>query len=95
MPQRLWQEAVRLAQTYGVGVVARSLRLDYGKLSKRVKADLLIKTSGPAFVEVSPLQPVPMSRECVVEMKRPDGSWVVIRMSTNESLSSLCESLLR
>jgi hypothetical protein len=36
MPEELWDAAVSLARTHGVGPIARALRLDYGSLKKRM-----------------------------------------------------------
>ena len=58
--------AVELAAKYGVHRTARSLKLDYYSLKKRVDAAAARpETSGSAFVELpSVLTPIP---ECVIE----------------------------
>ncbi|MCP5112320.1 MAG: hypothetical protein GY953_15960 [bacterium] len=38
IPERLWTAAVKLAATYGLASTARTLRLDYYALKKRVEA---------------------------------------------------------
>ena len=38
LPESLWSAAVKLAQTYGVNRTARTLRLDYSGLKKRLES---------------------------------------------------------
>ena len=56
LPQSMWQSAAELAQSHGIYVVARSLRLDYSTLKKRVNGSAepsagRRKKSPPGFVE--------------------------------------------
>jgi hypothetical protein len=95
IPEDVWQEAAQLARIYGVGAVARPLRLHHGKLSELVRSIRPDNNSRPTFVEVSTVSPPPASRECVVEMKRRDGAWMMIRVPNEEMLLSLCESFWR
>lgn len=100
IPDGLWGEAVRLAGLHGVPSVARALHLHYGKLRQRVKAPQpssvsKVSKAKSAFVEVVPFSPDPVPRECVVELKRPDGASMVIRMASDEGLSNLCVAFWR
>jgi hypothetical protein len=57
LPESVWQSATELARCYGLYVVARSLRLDYGTLKRRVNGSTLPcrsrqKKSSPQFVEL-------------------------------------------
>lgn len=95
IPEDVWQEAAQLARIYGVGAVARPLRLHHGKLNELVRSIRPANNSRPTFVEVSPMAPPPTSRECVVEMKSRDGAWMMIRVPNEGILLSLCESFWR
>lgn len=72
IPDRLWQQAVALARTYGVHQTSHALRLEYAGLKRRVAAagGARPDSPSPSFVEVLPL---PGGLECVVEFERPDG----------------------
>ena len=56
LPQSLWQSAAELARCHGVGVVARSLKLDYSTLKKHVsgsaESSRRWKKGQPKFVEL-------------------------------------------
>ncbi len=56
LPQSLWQSAAELARCHGVGVVARSLKLDYSTLKKHVSGSpesiRRWKKAQPKFVEL-------------------------------------------
>jgi hypothetical protein len=95
MPEGLWTDAVRLARIYGVSAVARPIGLHYGKLKERIRVSLPVVSASPTFLEISSPLPLPVSRECLVEMKRPDGGLIVIRMANDTNLVSLCESFWR
>lgn len=73
IPEALWEMAVRLAAKYGVHRTARSLKLDYYSLKKRVlAAEGSPAKHESAFVELpSVLAPVP---ECVMEWEDGAGT---------------------
>ena len=57
LPESVWQSATELARCHGLYVVARSLRLDYSTLKKRVNGSTppcrpRWKKSSPQFVEL-------------------------------------------
>jgi hypothetical protein len=55
LPEALWKSAVTLVSTHGVGCVARTLRVDYSKLKRRLSEAAGIPAQPnppPAFVEV-------------------------------------------
>jgi len=89
IPETLWQETVKLAETHSIGEIARTLRLDFGAVKKRVEsasARLPAHPShAPEFValDFSAMSPTP---ECVIELERPGG--VKMRMSIQGALSS-------
>lgn len=73
IPEALWEKAAELAAKYGVHRTARSLKLDYYSLKKRVDAAAARpETSGSPFVELpAALAPVP---ECVMEWEDHTGT---------------------
>ena len=73
LPELLWEEAVGLARSHGVSLVAVALGLSYTALKQRSGAStksLAVRTQ-PAFVEVGMVGPAVRS-ECLVELQ--DGS---------------------
>jgi hypothetical protein len=54
IPEALWSRAVELARTHGVATVARTLRLDYVRLKRRLAAaSAAAAPPPPAFVEMT------------------------------------------
>lgn len=100
IPSELWRLAVALADRHGVGFVARELSLDYTALKRRLtKARQVAGTEqkgDPGFVELNAAQLLggPEGVGTVVEVSRPDGSQMVIRLGQRERLdvSSLAAS---
>lgn len=92
MPEALWREAAQLAQAHGIHPIACALRLEYYALKRHVDgARRPEATAQPAFVEVSvcPSAPAP---DCVVEMERPDGARMRVRLPSQENLIALTEA---
>ena len=73
IPESLWESAVELAVKHGVHRTARSLKLDYYSLKKRVLvAEGQLAKNESAFVELpSVLTPIP---ECVIELEDNAGT---------------------
>ena len=77
IPQRLWELAVKLAAKHGLHRTARTLKLDYYSLKKRVgAAEVVEDSSSAAFIELPSV--VTAERECVIEFE--DGA-VSLRVS--------------
>jgi len=71
IPEKVWAGAVEAARQHGLFQTAQVLRLEYGKLKRRVDAagpDPQHKVLPPAFVEVMAPQAVGLS-ECLIELK--------------------------
>ena len=79
MPADLWAAAVALARRHGLYQTARTLRVDYGALKKRVDAHRA-PDHGPVFVELSPYRPRSPAG-CVIELETPRGT---VRISRKE-----------
>lgn len=104
MPEELWSAAVELAREHGVYVVARSLRVDYGALKRRVDGDGGARRDGMegavgGFVELrsSAFLGVPPAGGMEVELCGVDGARLVIRGAGREAVDvvGLAESFWR
>jgi len=88
IPEGLWTLAVRLAEAYGRCRTARTLRLDYNALKKRIDSTDRQDSSGQKaatpFVEVLPPQPACLP-ECIVELEHPHGTKIRIRLTGRQS----------
>jgi len=92
MPEELWQAAASLAQKHGLYTIARGLPLEYVGLKRRVNR--LVKEGGDEapgsadFVEIDMAQVTgaPEIAGPVVELARPDGARMVVRLPRCESL---------
>ena len=73
IPEGLWSRAVELASTHGVGRVARTLRLDYARLKRRVHGESeVLAPAPPAFVELTLELPAAGS-DCVLALSDTRG----------------------
>ena len=96
IPERLWRAAAKLAGEYGVCRTARTLRLDYRGLKKRVQGDPapdVQENDQPTttFVELStPALSGPA--ECVVEVENHLGSKMRVHFKGNlvPDVATLC-----
>lgn len=101
MPERLWGEAVRLAQIHGVRAAAVGLGVDYGKLRKLatgalkglVKAGRARRGSGPTFIDVGTAgelaggsAPLVRGGTTVIEVDFATGDRLAIRTSGEQPL---------
>jgi hypothetical protein len=98
LPESLWSAAVKLAQTYGVNRTARTLRLDYSGLKKRLESTISEIPSepatGPKFIELLPSE-LTAAAECALECRRPDGTTIRIHLKGPQlpDLAALSQSL--
>jgi hypothetical protein len=101
IPESLWTLATELSRQHGVFRTAQALRLDSGKLNKRVRATAAQSVSMPrqrptpksTFVEL--ITPgVSQGCECVVEVEGPRGRMrVEWKGSTTPDLAGLSRML--
>jgi hypothetical protein len=99
LPESLWSAAVKLAQVYGVNRTARTLRLDYNALKKRLEESTVAATpsdttAGPKFIELLPTE-LTAAAECALECRRPDGTTLRIHLKGPQlpDLAELSQSL--
>ena len=72
MPATLWAAAVALARQHGLYTTARTLRLDYGSLKKRLDPAGAGRGPTPAFVELAAARPTGLG-PCVIDLEAPRG----------------------
>ena len=82
IPEGLWKEAADLSRVHGVGRVAKALGLGFEGLKRRTvqEEEPAAVTKGPAFVEIGS-RSMPLPPGLSVEVERPDGTKMVIRLS--------------
>jgi hypothetical protein len=95
IPESLWSQAAQLARMNGVHPIARALHLEYNDLRHRMNALQETVKVQPAFVEVAACTVQPVSPESVVEMERPDGGRMRVRVTGQTTLLALTEAFWR
>ena len=89
MPASLWSDAVKLAERFGVSRTATALRIGYYSLKRRCQGpsaprqrETVDRSSGaaPTFVELPPMAFAPPKSECVIELEKPTGARLRIRL---------------
>ena len=70
MPATLWAAATALARQHGLPTTARTLRLDYGSLKKRLDTAGTGRVRSPAFVELAAAPPTGLG-PCVIDLEAP------------------------
>jgi hypothetical protein len=78
MPAALWATAVALARRHGLYRTARTLRVDYGGLQKRLQAAEAVPP--PAFVEFPAARPSGLG-PCVIDVEGRRGRRLRIEVS--------------
>ncbi len=97
MPEHLWKQAVALAADYGVGPTARGIKVDFGGLRNQCERRLQGRLSAPGcpsedeavrFVELAaaPMAETTMATETSVELSRPDGAAMTVRLPAGAAL---------
>jgi len=88
IPEPLWTSALKLAGAYGLCRTARTLRLDYNALKKRINSadphDSSGQETATAFVELAPPQRACLP-ECIVELEDPRGAKMRIHLKGVEA----------
>ena len=98
IPQPLWESAVRMAGTYGLNRTARTLRLDYYVLKRRVQqaggtCAALREEGGATFVELTP-SPFANACECTLDWEQAGGARMRLQLksATLPDLAALSRS---
>ena len=86
-PEHLWSLAAKLAREYGLNRTARTLRLDYNCLKKRIEStvsgDTLQTSVGSQFLQLLPSE-LPAMVECVIECEDAKGTSIRIHLKGRE-----------
>jgi hypothetical protein len=72
MPAALWAAAVALARQHGLYTTARTLRIDYGSLKKRLDSAGSGRIPSPTFVELAAARPTGLG-PCVIDLEARHG----------------------
>jgi len=86
IPESLWGSAVKMAGTYGLNRTAKTLRLDYYVLKKRVQRDGVaiadpLEKGGATFLELAP----PLSAgacECTLDLENAGGARMRVQLKS-------------
>jgi hypothetical protein len=68
MPVALWAAAIALVRQHGLYTTARTLRIDYGSLKKRLDAAGAGRVPSPAFVELPAARSTGLG-PCVIDLE--------------------------
>ena len=83
LPESLWAAAVKLAHEYGVNRTARTLRLDYSGLKKRMESSVSGDASqvsvGQQFLQLLPSELTAVA-ECAIECEGAQGAKIRIHL---------------
>lgn len=98
MPAALWRKAVELSRTYGLGVTAKGLHVDYGKLQKMAgerprRASSRGSDAGARFVDVGTVgsvlgaaAPQGSTETMSIELQLRSGDRLTIRVGAGHRL---------
>ena len=104
IPAEMWTAAVQMARQFGVQRVAKGLRVDYGRLKRRVQGTGGEARSGrvgtrkvdAGFVEmvVSPPSVTPGRCECALELENAQGAKMRLELNGNGlgALGAVCSA---
>ena len=98
LPEHLWSLAAELAREYGISRTARTLRLEYNGLKKRIEClasdDASPVTPPPPFLELLP-SGMHSTVECTLEREDAQGVKIRIHLKGRElpDLAALSRSL--
>ena len=93
IPELLWQSAVNLSPVYPTYKIARTLRLDYSKLKKRIEDANTrrdnIQDVPPAFVELELGTSIAANCECTLELKSSNGAQLKMHWKGDRGFDTL------
>ena len=90
IPGPLWALAVRMASTYGIARTAKTLRVNYTALKKRIEHEAVASPDGPkvspvaTFLELAPPTRVG-SCQCTLELENASGAKMRIHLQADET----------
>ncbi len=98
LPNHLWALATELAREFGINQTARTLRLGYNCLKKRIEApvsdDMIQVNPHTQFMELLPNH-VNSANECVIECENAKGNKIRIHLKSHDlpGLAKICTEL--
>ena len=98
IPDYLWALATDLAREFGLNPTAKTLRLDYYGLKKRLERPVgdegSASTGNPSFLELQPVDAMP-DAECTIECHNAAGTQIRIQLKGRDlpDLAVLCGEL--
>ena len=95
IPAGLWAAAVTVARRHGLYLTARTLRLDYTSLKKRLHAadERAPALASPTFVELAPLPLLTSPCDCVIEIEAPSGGRMRVQVKGVPDLVALSRAV--
>jgi len=100
MPEELWKAAGKLAKRHGINPTAKALGVQYYGLKERIEREAPVRGGRGrpprkvAFVEVPRLAAAPASLN-TMEIERPGGTKVTLRLSSAVDVVAVLESVWR
>lgn len=90
IPEDIWQAAVKLSKQYSINQVAKTLRLGYSDLKKRVKSHPeknmpAVKVQSTQFIEMGLEKPSSM-QQCTIIMEDNNGARMQIHLNGKTDL---------
>ncbi len=88
IPGKLWQAAIELTEHYKITYISRVLRLNHSDFKKKISSSVStvhqkVEKTSP-FIEF-PSLPKNRSDNCIIDLKRDDGSSMQIRLQNIET----------
>jgi len=90
IPGPLWASAVRMASTYGIAHTAKTLRVNYTALKKRIEHEAVVSPSvpkesrGATFLELAPPTRAGSCR-CTLELENASGAKMRVHLQGDET----------
>ena len=96
IPEILWEPITELARAHGVNRISDALRVGYYALQRRVRGNKPAKpaAAGSHFVELK-VPPPGSSAECIIELERPSGAKMTVRLARGADALNLIEAFWR
>ncbi len=92
LPETMWTAAVEMAQRHGLHRTAKSLRLDYMRLKRRLSTEMPPpRSASAAFLELLS-SPASGSPECVVEWESARGRMRIVMKGGTLDWASLLQA---
>lgn len=103
IPERLWEAAIDLYPEHSIYQIAKTLRLDYASVKKRILQRQKKKAPPvtPAFIQVDipgpPKLPEADKNEWLIEMENADGAKMKISVKSSQMLNitAMCQNFMR